>query len=60
MFCQHVCLCNKWMLGAYQKMASEPLDLESQMVVSLHMGAGDWARIILENQQVLYRLLLNI
>jgi hypothetical protein len=48
------------MLGAYQKMASEPLDLESQMVVSLHMGAGDWARIILENQQVLYRLLLNI
>jgi hypothetical protein len=47
--CLNVCephACNAW---RGQKRAPYPLDLESQMVVSSHVGAGNWTQVITLN-----------
>lgn len=43
----YVCAC--W----GQKVATDPLTLELQMVVSLHMGGGNWILILSEEQTVI-------
>lgn len=45
--CKYVCLCTTCMSGAHggQKV-SDPLELESQMLVSCHMGSGNGTWIL--------------
>ena len=52
-FCLHVCLCTACMpgIGRGQKRASDPLELELEMVVGLHESAGN--RIQEEKQMFL-------
>jgi hypothetical protein len=42
-FCLHICLCTTYLPGTYrgQKMEYDPLDLELQMFVRYHVGAGN-------------------
>ena len=54
LFCLHICLCITWLSCGCnsQKMASEPLELELQMVVvSLCVDSGNWTHILWKSCQ---------
>ena len=46
--CVHICLCTSCVFGACggQKRALDALELELQMVVSHHMGAGNQTQVL--------------
>lgn len=54
-FCPRVCLCTACMPGANggQKEVLDPLELDIQMVVNQHVGAGNWTQLPWKSNQAL-------
>lgn len=46
--CVHVCMCPVYILEAYrcQKRVSDPVQLELQVVVNLHVNAGNQTQVL--------------
>jgi hypothetical protein len=52
-FCLHVYLCTACVQCPWRpKRVSEPLELELQVVVSCHGGAGNWTRVLWRTSQL--------
>jgi hypothetical protein len=60
LFCLHVFLCTTYVPGVHKSKKRASLELELQIVVSLHLGASNWIQILWRNSQCSWRLSISL